>query len=336
MAETDSSYDITIIGGGPAGMFAGFYAGLRNAKTQIIESLSELGGQVAALYPEKTILDVGGYPQIKARQLVDQLEKQLQDAKTTVKLNQTVIDVAKDENGYQVTTNKGTTTTKGIIIATGVGAFNPRKLAVKNSDDFEGKSLFYSVKNLAQFKDKTVLVAGGGDAAIDEALLLKSVAKKVYLLHRRDKFRAMESSVDKLIQSAIEPVTPYLINGLTQLDNGQVKVEVKKMKTDDMKDLVVDKIVVNYGFIAQDDALNKWTNHPETSRGTINVTASGLTDLDNVYAIGDVSKYEGKQPLIATAFGEAPIAVNAIMKHIYPDRRGPVHSTSMQSAKSRG
>ena len=320
---TDNSfYDITIIGGGPAGMFAGFYAGLRNAKTQLIESLAELGGQVTALYPEKTILDVGGYPTIKARTLVDELEKQLTGADTAVKLNQTVIDVEQIDGGYQITTNQEVTKTKAIIIATGVGAFNPRKLAVDNSDDFEGKSLFYSVKHLEQFRDQTVLVAGGGDSAIDEALLLHGVAKKVYLLHRRDKFRALEHNVERLIQSTIEPVTPYLIKGLTQLDNGQVEVEAKKMKTEDVKKLVVDKIVVNYGFIAQDDAL--------INRGTIEAQPSGRTELANVFAIGDVSTYDGKQPLIATAFGEAPMAINTIMKNLYPDRRGPIHSTSIK------
>lgn len=330
MAEADSFYDMTIIGGGPAGMFAGFYAGLRNAKTQIIESLSEMGGQVTALYPEKTILDVGGYPNIKARTLVTELEKQLSESDTAVKLNQTVTDVEQIDGGYQITTNKEVTQTKAIIIATGVGAFNPRKLAVDNSEDFEGKSLFYSVKHLDQFRDQTVLVAGGGDSAIDEALLLHGVAKKVYLLHRRDKFRALEHNVERLIQSSIEPVTPYLIKGLTQLDNGQVEVEAKKMKTEEIKKIAVDKIVVNYGFIAQDDALNKWQAHPDVNRGTIQVQPSGKTNLENVFAIGDVSKYDGKQPLIATAFGEAPIAVNAIMKSLYPDRRGPIHSTSLK------
>ncbi|KRL22510.1 NAD(P)/FAD-dependent oxidoreductase [Lentilactobacillus kisonensis] len=330
MATKEAVYDITIIGGGPAGMFAGFYAGLRDAKTQIIESLSELGGQVSALYPEKTILDVGGYPNIKAKNLVTELEKQLRGTDTAIKLNQTVTDIDKVAEGYQVTTNKGTTLTKAIIIATGVGAFNPRKLAVDNGDQFEGKQLFYSVKDLEHFRDRDVLVAGGGDAAIDEALLLNSVAKKVYLLHRRDKFRAMEHSVTQLIQSSIELVTPYLIQGLTQQADGKVKVSAKKMKTEDIKNLVVDDIVVNYGFIAQDDALNGWTVHPETDRGTIKVASNALTSIDNVFAIGDVSKYEGKQPLIATAFGEAPIAVNAVMKSIYPERRGPVHSTSLK------
>ncbi|GHP14840.1 ferredoxin--NADP reductase [Lentilactobacillus fungorum] len=330
MTVEDTVYDITIIGGGPAGMFAGFYAGLRDARTQIIESLSELGGQVSALYPEKTILDVGGYPNIKARNLVTELENQLQGSDTAVKLNQTVVNIDQVGENYQITTNKEVTQTKAIIIATGVGAFNPRKLAVDNSDAFEGKNLFYSVKDLAHFRDRVVLVAGGGDAAIDEALLLNSVAKKVYLLHRRDQFRAMERSVEQLIQSSIQPVTPYLIKGLTQQDGDQVKVSAKKMKTDEMLELTVNDIVVNYGFIAQDDALNGWTIHPQTDHGTIKVASNALTDLKNVFAIGDVSKYEGKQPLIATAFGEAPIAVNAAMKSLYPDRRGPVHSTSLK------
>lgn len=329
MASSEKMYDITIIGGGPAGMFAGFYAGLRNAKTQIIESLSELGGQVSALYPEKIILDVAGYPKIKARDLVEQLESQLKTVETAVKLNQTVENVQKIDGGYRITTNQETTLTKGVIIATGVGAFNPRKLAVDNSDEFEGRQLFYSVKNLAQFKDQTVLVAGGGDSAIDEVLLLESVAKKVYLLHRRDKFRAMEHSVDRLQASSIEPVTPYLIKQLQATGDDRVMITAKKMKSDETKTLTVDKIVVNYGFIAQDEALNAWEAHPAVNRGKISVKSAGKTELANVLAIGDVSEYPGKEPLIATAFGEAPVAVNTMMQSLYPNRRGPLHSTSM-------
>ncbi|WP_283679446.1 NAD(P)/FAD-dependent oxidoreductase [Lentilactobacillus sp. Marseille-Q4993] len=322
-------YDITVIGGGPAGIFAGFYAGLRNAKTQIIESLSELGGQVTALYPEKTILDVGGYPQIKGRDLVNQLEEQLKTVDTEVKLNTTVTNVERTDEGFKITTDKGTSETKGIIIATGVGAFNPRKLAVDNSEEFEGKNLFYSVKNLAHFKGRDVLVAGGGDSAIDEALLLEPVAHQVYLLHRREKFRAMEHSVDLLDQSSIELVTPYLIKELAAKGD-QVEISAKKMKTDDEKKMVVDDIVVNYGFIAQDDALSGWGVHPDGSRGKITANTSGITSEKNVFAIGDVSDYDDKQPLIATGFGEAPLAVNPLMKSIYPDRRGPVHSTSLK------
>lgn len=329
MTSSETMYDITIIGGGPAGMFAGFYAGLRNAKAQIIESLSELGGQVSALYPEKIILDVAGYPKIKARDLVEQLESQLKTVETAVKLNQTVENVQKIDGGYRITTNQETTLTKGVIIATGVGAFNPRKLAVDNSDEFEGRQLFYSVKNLAQFKDQTVLVAGGGDSAIDEALLLESVAKKVYLLHRRDKFRAMEHSVDRLQASSIEPVTPYLIKQLQATSDDQVMITAKKMKSDETKTLTVDKIVVNYGFIAQDEALNAWEVHPAVNRGKISVKSAEKTELADVLAIGDVSEYPGKEPLIATAFGEAPVAVNTMMQSLYPDRRGPLHSTSM-------
>ena len=329
MAEALENYDITVVGGGPAGMFAGFYAGLRNAKTQIIESLSELGGQVAALYPEKTILDVGGYPQIKGRELVSRLEEQLKTVDTEVKLNTTVQNVRQVGDEFEIETSTGKSMTKAIIIATGVGAFNPRKLAVDNSDEFEGKNLFYSVKNLEHFKNREVLVAGGGDSAIDEALLLESVASQVYLLHRRDKFRAMEHSVDMLNESTVEPVTPFLIHSLSQ-DGDRVKVEAKRMKSDEEKTMVVDDIVVNYGFIAQDDALAGWEVHPDGQRGKIHSGMNGTTNVKNVFTIGDVAEYDDKQPLIATGFGEAPMAVNAAMKSIYPDRRGPVHSTSMK------
>ena len=162
-------YDITVIGGGPAGMFAGFYAGLRNAKVQIIESLSELGGQVAALYPEKIIRDIGGFPAIKGRDLVTHLEKQLQTFNADIKLKQTVTNVQTAVEGFKITTAHEETVTKAITIATGVGALTQRKLAVSNSAAFEGKYLLHSVKDFEHFRNHKVLVAGCCDSAIDDA-----------------------------------------------------------------------------------------------------------------------------------------------------------------------
>ncbi len=331
---SEEIYDITVIGGGPAGMFAGFYGELRDAKVQIIESLSEMGGQVMAIYPEKTVLDVAGFPAIKASKLVADQEKQLAGFSPKIRLNETVENVKKSSSGYEIITNKSTSLTKGIVIATGVGAFNPRRLAAENADEFEGKNLFYTIKDLEHFKNHDVLVAGGGDAAIDQALLLERTAKKVYLLHRRNQYRAMEHSVDLLNQSSIQQVTPYLIKKLEA--NGQkVTLTAKKMKSEETKKLTVDDVVVNYGFIAKGDAIEKWEAKPEMNRGEITIDKTGKTNLENVYSIGDVAMYKGKQPLLTTAFGEAPVAINSLMASIYPDRRGPVHSTSIMEHRQK-
>lgn len=326
----NSTYDITIIGGGPVGMFAGLYAGLRNAKFQIIESLSELGGQVNALYPEKTLLDIPGQAAIKGRNLVSNLQKQLDTMNGDIKLNETVTNVVKDENMFNITTNKGNSKSKAIIIAVGNGAFNPRKLMADGADDFEGKQLVYTAKDIQQFKDKTVLVAGGGDSAIDQALMLEKTAKKVYLLHRRNEFRGLEHMVDLLKKSSVELITPYLIKQLKATDNDQVTVVAKKMKTDnDFKNINVDKILVNYGFISNNKDMEGWNLDLEKDHHATKVNPTLETNIHNIYSIGDQAKYEGKQTIIATGFGEVPIAVNAIMKDLYPNNHTPIHSTQL-------
>ena len=330
-----ADYEITIVGGGPSGIFAAFYAGLRNAKVQLIESLTELGGQVTAIYPEKTILDIGGFPRIKGRELIEQQESQLAEMDIDVKLGETVTNVSQSTDGdFTITTDKGATTSQTVIVATGVGAFNPRKLAVDNGAEFEGSHLFYSVKDLQHFSGRSVLVAGGGDAAIDEALMLEEVADSVMLLHRREQFRALESTVDRLQSSSVRLVTPYLIKELAYTADDRVKVTAKKMRTDDeIIEMVVDDIVVNYGFSAENSVLEHWDVQLTGERGLIDADLGGHTQIPGLYAIGDVATFEDKQALIATGMGEAPLAVNSAMKFIDPNGRGPLHSTSLHLDK---
>lgn len=322
-------YDITIIGGGPTGMFAGYYAGLRDTKTQIIESLPQLGGQVSALYPEKTILDVAGYPQIKGKDLIHKLNEQLALVDTEIKLNQTVENVELIDNVYHITTNQTVTKSRSILIATGVGAFNPRKLAVENAEILENKQLFYGISELNDFKDQSVLVAGGGDSAIDLSLLLDSIGDDVYLLHRREQFRALEHSVEQLNRSTIKQVTPYMIKALNVTENEQVEVVAQKMKTQEPLKITVDKVLVNYGFSAKDNINERWNIDLDRNKGQIKVDQTSMTNLKYIAAVGDVATYDGKQSLIATGFGEAPIAINNLVNQLFPERRGPMHSTSM-------
>ncbi|WP_412989753.1 NAD(P)/FAD-dependent oxidoreductase [Pediococcus siamensis] len=322
-------YDITIIGGGPAGMFAGFYSGLRTAKVQIIESLSQLGGQVSALYPEKYIHDVAGFAGIKAVELISQLDKQLRQLPVDVRLNETVTDlIQQDENGYKIVTNKETYLSKAVILATGVGAFSPRRLAVSGAQELENRRIFYTVAHPEQFRDKTVLIAGGGDSAIDTALMLQETAKHVYLMHRRTQFRGMEHSVELLQNSAVELLTPYLLKEIT-LDNDQLLLTMKEVKGEHLLQKRVDDVIVNYGFISNNKTIRQWQVQPSQEHRMFVVDRQMKTDLPLLYAIGDGVDYEGKLDLIATAFAEGPMAVSAIMKQLYPDRRGPLHSTSM-------
>lgn len=322
-------YDITIIGGGPAGMFAGFYSGLRTAKVQIIESLAQLGGQVSALYPEKYIHDVAGFTGIKANDLIDHLHKQLAQLPVDVRLNETVTDLSKQTYGYQVVTNRGTYQTKAVITATGVGAFSPRRLAVEGAQELEDKHIFYTIPDPHHFQDKTVLIAGGGDSAIDTALMLQKVAKHVYLMHRRNQFRGMEHGVELLEKSAVELLTPYLLKKIEPMQD-QLLLTMKEVKGEHLLQKQVDDVIVNYGFISNNKTIRQWQIQPEQQHRLFVVDRQMKTNLPLIYAIGDGVDYDGKLDLIATAFAEGPMAVSAIMKELYPNRRGPLHSTSME------
>lgn len=328
----DKQYDLTIIGGGPAGIFAGFYAGMREASAQLIESLPVLGGQVSALYPEKHILDVAGIPDIKAQQLIDQQKAQFDQFPIDVKTDQTVTDIRQQADGFEIVTPAGSSFSKAVVIAVGNGSFSPRPLVIDNLSEFEGKHLFYAVTDLERFRDKRVLIAGGGDSALDEAMMLLTVAKEVHVVHRRDQFRALEHTVSEVKTSAVDIQTPYMIQAIDQGDNG-LKVTLKKMRTDDdTKQLEVDDVIVSYGFTSDHKTVDAWQLDLATDHRLFKVDSTMQTSIPGVYAIGDGVTYEGKQALIATAFGEAPIAVNAIMAKLYPERRGPGHSSSLKRA----
>lgn len=326
-------YDVTIVGGGPAGMFAAFYAGLRELKAQLIESLPQLGGQVNALYPEKTILDIAGLPNIQANQMVAQLQQQMAEVPIDTFLGETVTDVIKDERGFKIVTDQRVSYSKTVIIALGNGAFTPRKLAVEHADQFEGNQLFYYVTHKDDFKNQRVLIAGGGDSAVDMALMLEPIAKQVHLMHRRETFRGLEHEVSLLKQSSVTLQVPYLLKQIERTPAGALDLTMKKMKSDEEKHLEVDDVIVNYGFTSDNKALTSWSLDFDEQRHDIVVNSEMQTSVAGVYAIGDGVSYPGKVKLIATAFGEAPTAISAVVNQIYPGKRAPIHSTSIKIAK---
>ncbi|USS84467.1 NAD(P)/FAD-dependent oxidoreductase [Fructilactobacillus myrtifloralis] len=329
---TNEVYDITIIGGGPVGMFAGFYAGLREAKVQIIESLEQLGGQVAALYPEKQILDVAGFAGVSGRQLIQNLQDQLDTVPEVERhLNTKVTNVTRRDDYFTIETTQGTTRSRAVLLAAGNGSFKPRELRAENAEEETGKHLFYGISDLQRFANHDVLVAGGGDSAVDMALMLEPVANQVTLIHRRNEFRGLEKMVKKLEASSVQIVTPYLIQKLTETADDRVQVEAKRLKTDDdLIDLTVDDVVVNYGFIANNKDLQSWEVQPKLDHRLVQVNQELETSEPLLFCIGDQAIYPGKDTLIATGFGEAPVAVNTIMKRLYPDRRLPIHSTALK------
>lgn len=326
----EQTYDVTIVGGGPAGMFAAFYAGLHELKAQLIESLPQLGGQVAALYPEKQIWDVAGEAGVQGRELIADLKKQMAIAPVDQFLGEQVTNVVKLADGtFKIESAQRTSYSKAVVIALGNGAFSPRRLALDGADQLEGRQVRYFVSDQSDFADQRVAVLGGGDSAIDMALMLEPIAKEVHLIHRRDAFRALEHTVSQLKKSQVQVETPYLPKELQVNEDDSIDLTLKKMRSDKEKHLAVDKILVNYGFTSNNAALNEWELPLASERGLIKVDSKMETSVPGVYAIGDGVTYPGKAALIAVGFGEAPIAITALAKALYPKKRMATHSSSM-------
>lgn len=318
-------YDITIIGGGPVGLFTAFYAHLRQAKVKIIDSLPQLGGQPAILYPEKTILDIPAFPHLTGQELTDNLLAQLEPFTTTICLNETVIGISQDKH-FTITTSKGEHTSRAIIIAMGGGAFKPRPLEIAQADEFG--NIHYHVANIQQYADQHVVILGGGDSAVDWSLAFDGLAKSTQIVHRRDSFRAMEHSVEALKASQVTIHTPYIPKAL-QGENGRATaIELAKVKSDEQLTIPFDQLFVNYGFKSSVGSLKEWG--VAIQRNRILVNSKQETSIAGIYAVGDCCFYEGKVDLIATGLGEAPTAVNNAMHFINPSERvQPRHSSSL-------
>lgn len=329
LQEDQKVYDITVLGGGPAGMFTAFYGGLRNASVKIIESLPQLGGQLATLYPEKYIYDVAGFPKVKAQDLVNNLKEQLDMFSPTVCLGQAVEDVEKMEDGtFKLTTNQEIHYSKTIIITAGVGAFQPRRLDLQLADKYEGVNLHYFIDDMNKFAGQKVAVLGGGDSAVDWALMLEPIAEKVTLIHRRDKFRAHESSVVQLKNSTVEVKTPFTACDIVCNEESIEQLILQEVKGETKEAIDLDSLIVNYGFVSALGPIKNWGL--EIERNSIVVNSRMETNIPGIYAAGDITTYDGKIKLIATGFGEAPTAVSNAKAYLDPKARlQPMHSTSL-------
>ncbi|MGM0845860.1 MAG: NAD(P)/FAD-dependent oxidoreductase [Bacillota bacterium] len=331
MKEDQKVYDITIIGGGPTGLFTAFYGGMRKASVKIIESLPQLGGQLSTLYPEKYIYDVAGFPKVKAQDLVNNLKEQMAQFESTVCLEQAVENVEKQADGvFKLTTDKEVHYSKTIIITAGNGAFQPRRLDLEGASTYEGKNLHYFIDDMQYFAGKKVVICGGGDSAVDWALMLEPIAEKVTLVHRRDKFRAHEHSVDELHNSSVEIKTPFVPTEVIGDDEKVNQLVLEEVRGDAKEALDLDELIVNFGFVSSLGPIKDWGLNIE--KNSIVVNSKMETNIPGIYAAGDVSTYDGKVKLIASGFGEAPTAVNNAKAYMDPDARvQPLHSTSIFS-----
>lgn len=317
-------FDITIIGGGPTGLFAAFYAHLRQAKVQLLDSLPQLGGQPAILYPEKKILDVPGFTNLTGEELTHRLIEQLKGFETPIHLNETLISIEKEGDIFKLGTTKGEHLSRSVLIAMGGGAFRPRPLDLENVDQFD--NIHYHVANINQYAGQKIGILGGGDSAVDWALAFEKFSP-TSLIHRRDNFRAMEHSVAELKDSSVEIKTPFVPTKLIGQDRTLTGLEITKVKSDETEILPLDQLFVNYGFKSSVGNLKNWGL--ELDRHKIKVNSKQETSQPGIYAAGDCCTYEGKIDLIATGLGEAPTAVNNAINFIYPDQKvQPKHSTS--------
>lgn len=327
--EDQTIYDITIIGGGPVGLFTAFYGGMRQASVKIIESLPQLGGQLSALYPEKYIYDIAGFPKIRAQELVNNLKEQMAKFEPSICLEQSVDKVEKQADGvFKLTTDKEVHYSKTIIITAGNGAFQPRRIELDNAMQYEGKNLHYFIDDLNKFAGKKVVVCGGGDSAVDWALMLEPIADTVYIVHRRDKFRAHEHSVENLMNSKVIVKTPTIPTELIG-DGEKIKQVVLTDANGEQKEVIdVDDVIVNFGFVSSLGPIKEWGL--EIEKNSIVVNSKMETNIPGIYAAGDICTYEGKVKLIACGFGEAPTAVNHAKSYMDPKAKvQPLHSSSM-------
>jgi thioredoxin reductase (NADPH) len=308
-------FDLTIIGGGPTGLFASYYAGFRSQKVKIIDSLEELGGQVTALYPEKNIYDVAGFPKIYGKDLVKNLVEQALQYHPTVCLGEKVEQMKAVDKVYELTTPKGYHRSRAVLVTIGIGAFNPKKLPVPASEHFLGKGLAYFVPQVKRYMGKRVVIVGGGDSAVDWALNLEPIAASVTLVHRRDGFRAHEESVAQLKKSRVTLKLFYEVKELRGKEHLEAVVLFNN-KTQTEEVLQADDVIACLGFDASVGPLAQWGL---TLVGNdIPVTTKMETNLLGVYAAGDVAHYPGKVKLIVCGFGEAAVAVNNAVAYLNP------------------
>ncbi|HEY0734426.1 MAG TPA: NAD(P)/FAD-dependent oxidoreductase [Herpetosiphonaceae bacterium] len=331
---TQEGFDVAIIGGGPAGLFGAFYAGLRGMKTLLLDALPELGGQLAVLYPEKYIFDVPGFPKILARDLVKQLVEQAMQSNPTVQLEEQVTNIEPiGERQIRLSTTGGVYQTKAVLIAAGVGAFAPNKLDAPGVARLEGKGIYYFVRSKEEFADKRLLIVGGGDSAVDWALNLQDTCREITLIHRRDQFRAHEGSIKDMYASRTNVMTFWELKEV----HGEDKVEavtIVNNQTKEERELPMDAVLLTLGFKADMGPIKNWGLSLE--KRSIKVDGKFATSMPGVYAAGDIAAAEVKLDLIAVGFGQAAIAVNAIKTYIDPKARlFPGHSSEMSdSAKS--
>ena len=329
--------DTLIIGAGPVGLFCVHQLGIIGLKCEVVDNLDKIGGQCIELYPDKPIYDIPAVPECTGKELTDNLIEQIKAFKTNFHLNERVEEIKKVEKRWFIKTNKGTEfEASSIIIAAGVGSFEPRKFPTKQIEKYEGKQILYSIKDKTVFKDKTIAIFGGGDSALDWAIELSNTSK-VVLIHRRDEFRGMQASIDKVNQlkseGKIEIYTKYQLDSI----KGKDKIESINIKHDDetIKEIKTDYVLGFFGLIMKLGPISEWGLNLDKKTVPVN-TENFETNKEGIFAIGDICSYPGKLKLILSGFHEGALAARGCFKYARPDEKYRFEfTTSSKTVKDR-
>lgn len=316
--------DLCIIGAGPVALFAVFEAGLLKMRCHLIDALPQIGGQLSEIYPQKPIYDIPGYPEVKAQDLVDNLMEQAKPFKPTFTLGERVEYLDKQEDGSFVVTTTDNTRVHAqvIIIAGGLGCFEPRKPVLENLDRFEGKGISYMVKDPETFRDKKVVIAGGGDSALDWAIYLAKISSRITLVHRNETFRGTPDSAAKVFdlanQGKIDLILSANLKGVN--GNGKLDTVILEGKTKEEIRLQADYLIPLFGLSPKLGPIAGWGLTIDKNAIEVD-TRDYSTGVERIYAIGDINTYPGKLKLILCGFHEAAIMMHSAFKYVYPDQK---------------
>ena len=316
--------DILIIGAGPTGLFAVFEAGLLKLKCHLIDALPQPGGQCAEIYPKKPIYDIPGFPEVLAGDLVDNLMEQIKPFEPGFTLGERADTIEKQEDGtFIVTTNRGTKHQAPVVaIAGGLGSFEPRKPLIDNITDYEDKGVEYIIRDPEIYRNKRVLIAGGGDSALDWSIFLTDIASEVTLVHRRNEFRGALDSVEKVQElkklGKINLITPAEIVGLK--GDGKIEAVVVKKEGEEFEK-ETDHFIPLFGLSPKLGPIADWGLEIEKNAIKVNNALDYQTNIPGIYAIGDINTYPGKLKLILCGFHEATLMCQSAYQRIFPDKR---------------
>jgi thioredoxin reductase (NADPH) len=329
--------DLCIIGAGPVGLFAVFEAGLLKMRCHLVDVLPQVGGQLTEIYPKKPIYDIPGFPEINAQELIENLKKQIEPFKPTYTLGERVDGLRKIEDGsFEVSTADGTVIScKAVVIAGGLGCFEPRKPEIQNLESFEGKGVSYFVKDPETFRNKRLVIAGGGDSALDWTLHLATLAEHVTLVHRNESFRGAPDSTEKVFELAhAGKINLLLSTNLHSVSgNGHLKTVSVVDKQKQVRELETDYLIPLFGLSPKLGPIGEWGLALDKNAITVD-TFDYQTSVSGVFAIGDINSYPGKLKLILSGFHEAALMCQSAFKFVYPDQKPSFKYTTVNGVNA--